>query len=122
VIHPRKSSLILLNNSTATRIGTGPSTLFIYRCKKLAIPETIKRGWIDCKNELAHLALHLSIDEEARFFDDLDAADSSQFEAEADAFASECLIPVDWWKKRSLGVRLNFYRALKSVKLLPGAY
>lgn len=59
--------------------------------------------WFTLIHELAHLALHLSKDKEAVFFDDLEISDSSQLEKEADELASECLIPRDSWEKSGLG-------------------
>lgn len=54
--------------------------------------------WFSLCHELAHLKLHLSKTSRDWFVDDLDAADSSKHEKEADEWAQSQLIPADAWE------------------------
>lgn len=55
--------------------------------------------WFTLMHELGHILLHSS-SEAGGFFDDLDLESSDDpFEAEADAFAIETLIPMEEWKR-----------------------
>jgi HTH-type transcriptional regulator/antitoxin HigA len=53
--------------------------------------------WFTLCHELAHVALHLQGEEVGGFFDDLDAADESRLEREADSAAVRAMIAeADW--------------------------
>lgn len=55
--------------------------------------------WYVLAHELAHVAKHLNSGEDVSFFDDLDLHDGlSDREREADAFATEALIPKEIWE------------------------
>jgi len=58
--------------------------------------------WFTLFHELAHVALHLDQDNIEAFFDDLTQSASDKFEKEADAFATNALIPKSEWKKARL--------------------
>lgn len=55
--------------------------------------------WFCLFHELAHIKLHLSHSARDLFVDDLDAADSSKPEKEADTWAQNKLIPLAQWAK-----------------------
>jgi len=54
--------------------------------------------WFTLTHELAHVALHLDRSDVDTIFDDLDAESSETWEREADAMASEALIPEREWR------------------------
>lgn len=54
--------------------------------------------WFTLLHEFAHVACHLSADRQL-ILDDLDVASSETFEAEADSFARNALIPPTIWKQ-----------------------
>lgn len=58
--------------------------------------------WFTLCHELAHLKLHLGQDDWELFFDDLECNDINGIEDEADAWASESLIPASKWKEAGL--------------------
>jgi HTH-type transcriptional regulator/antitoxin HigA len=58
--------------------------------------------WFTLCHELAHLALHLDKDDVDAFFDDLENTGKDKCEKEADAMASEALIPTKRWKAAKL--------------------
>lgn len=58
--------------------------------------------WFTLFHELAHVALHLDRDGFEVFYDDLDKTSRDQCEKEADAFASNALIPAKEWKASGL--------------------
>lgn len=58
--------------------------------------------WFTLLHELAHLALHLDGPDLEAIFDDLDSASTEAREQEADAMASEALIPAKAWKASGL--------------------
>jgi HTH-type transcriptional regulator / antitoxin HigA len=58
--------------------------------------------WFTLFHELAHVALHLDKDDCEAFFDDLNNVGTDRCEQQADAFASEALIPADKWKAARL--------------------
>lgn len=82
--------------------------------------DRVDNFWFTLMHELAHVALHLERCEV--FMDDLDASDEADaIENEADALASEALIPSDVWKKtrilsatdvRNLARRLHIHPAI----------
>ncbi len=53
--------------------------------------------WFTLCHELAHLVLHLGRNDWELFYDDLDCIDKNDIEDEADAWASEVLIPAEKW-------------------------
>lgn len=53
--------------------------------------------WFTLCHELAHVALHLKADEDQSFVDDLEAADESEKEWNADQVAARAMIPDDEW-------------------------
>lgn len=59
----------------------------------------IDNFWFCLCHELAHLKLHLNRKERDWYVDDLDAADSSKPEREADSWAQEKLIPPQQWAR-----------------------
>ena len=62
--------------------------------------DRIDNFWFCLMHELAHLSLHLGGEEQARFYDDLDAGSQGDpREEEADRLAEEALIPEEEWKK-----------------------
>jgi HTH-type transcriptional regulator/antitoxin HigA len=65
--------------------------------------------WFCLCHELAHITLHLSKNEEDRYFDDLDVT-GDRSEDQADRFAEKSLIPTEKWRKAS--VRSNFNSAV----------
>ena len=54
--------------------------------------------WFTLLHEFAHVVCHLSADRQL-ILDDLDVASSETFEAEADSFARDALIPPTIWKQ-----------------------
>ncbi|OQA64348.1 MAG: Antitoxin HigA [Spirochaetes bacterium ADurb.Bin269] len=58
--------------------------------------------WFTLFHELAHIALHLDKDGSEAFFDDLSNPGTTAFETEADAFASNMLIPKEIWEDAAL--------------------
>lgn len=54
--------------------------------------------WFTLQHELAHLALHLKTDRGEAFLDDLECRDGDELEQEADALASDSLIPPEAWE------------------------
>lgn len=58
--------------------------------------------WFTLFHELAHVALHLEMDEVEVFFDDLMERGKDKCEKEADRLASESLIPEKAWKAARL--------------------
>lgn len=58
--------------------------------------------WFTLCHELAHVARHLEGDGVDVIFDDLDKASEDAWEQEADAMASEALIPAKEWKAAKL--------------------
>ncbi|HQL33204.1 MAG TPA: ImmA/IrrE family metallo-endopeptidase, partial [Treponemataceae bacterium] len=58
--------------------------------------------WFTLFHELAHIALHLDKDGCEAFFDDLSNPGTTAFETEADAFASNMLIPQEIWEDAAL--------------------
>lgn len=61
--------------------------------------------WFTLLHELAHVALHLDRDDIDGFFDDLSQKGTDECEREADALASEALIPAAKWKSARLSTR-----------------
>ena len=60
--------------------------------------DRIDSFWYTLMHELGHVVLHLD-DSDQQFFDDMDARDElASFEREADAFASETLVPKAAWE------------------------
>ena len=57
----------------------------------------IDNFWFCLCHELAHLKLHLAQNERDLYVDDLDAADSSRHEKDADSWAQNKLIPPEDW-------------------------
>jgi HTH-type transcriptional regulator / antitoxin HigA len=57
----------------------------------------IDNFWFCLCHELAHLKLHLAQNERDWYVDDLDAADSSRHEKDADSWAQNKLIPPEDW-------------------------
>jgi HTH-type transcriptional regulator/antitoxin HigA len=68
--------------------------------------------WFTLFHELAHVALHIDQEKGALFFDDLSKKGNDKCEKEADAFASEALIPAVRWKS----ARLNRQSSPQAVK------
>jgi len=62
--------------------------------------------WFCLCHELAHIDLHLSKDEENRYFDDLDVAGDSS-EDQADHFAEDSLIPKKMWANAPVRAKYN---------------
>ena len=58
--------------------------------------------WFTLFHELAHAALHLEKADFEAFYDNLDDPGRDQLEKEADAMATEALIPVKQWKSSGL--------------------
>ncbi len=59
--------------------------------------------WFTLMHEIAHIHLHFSVKgEDEAFFDDLTQEDTQTFEQEADALASEVLIPQKAWQQAGL--------------------
>ncbi|WP_287130243.1 ImmA/IrrE family metallo-endopeptidase [Candidatus Cyanaurora vandensis] len=58
--------------------------------------------WFTLCHELAHVALHLDQDDVEAFFDDVSQAGTDRYENEADALASESLIPAQLWESAQL--------------------
>jgi HTH-type transcriptional regulator/antitoxin HigA len=59
----------------------------------------IDNFWFCLFHELAHLKLHLNRTDRDWYVDDLDAADTSKHEQEADSWAQDKLIPPAQWSK-----------------------
>lgn len=77
--------------------------------------DRIDNFWFCLMHELAHLALHLEGEEEARFYDDLDSdSQGDPREEEADRLAGEALIPEKEWE-RSPASRLRTVQAAEHL-------
>jgi len=61
--------------------------------------------WFTLSHELAHLGLHLNQQEQEAYFDDMNDASIEECEKEADAFATEALIPATEWKAAKLSTK-----------------
>ncbi len=68
--------------------------------------------WYTLVHELAHVALHSG--HSVLFVDDLETGASDEVESEADAFASEALIPAEAWRK-SPASRLRSRQAVEHL-------
>ena len=63
--------------------------------------DTIDNFWFTLLHETAHAILHYRTGLAVGFFDQLDAASIDEQESEADAFASNLLIPEELWRRSS---------------------
>ncbi len=59
--------------------------------------------WFTLCHELAHVALHLDKEDYEAFFDDLDQAEITACEKDADHWAAEALIPSGSWQAAEMG-------------------
>ena len=74
--------------------------------------------WFCLCHELAHLKLHLDQNEEDWYADDLDVADNSQHEKEADRWAQDKLVPPEQWEYvKSCLTPANVQRAAQELRI-----
>ncbi len=97
-----------------------------YPCWPLTLRhDRLDNFWFTLCHELAHIALHFDCDECDVFFDDLDQAEVSPVESEANNWAGEALISSEAWKaadlcrKPTLDRVRSFAAALRINSVIP---
>lgn len=78
--------------------------------------------WFVLFHELAHIALHLSLDRTKYYLEDLDSISDSPEEKEADRFATDGLIDAETWKTSGLSINSTYADILRfagSLRLNP---
>lgn len=78
--------------------------------------------WFTLCHELAHVSLHLRSEDSASYLDDLEAADETRAEREADRLAMNAMIPeADWkaWREDAKPSRASLLEFASSIRVHP---